>query len=392
MQRIHPGLLALSVTAFAIGMAEFIVVGILPEIATALAIDLPRAGNLVGLYALALAVGTPLLVMAISGFSPKPVLTALILVFLAGSLLSALSGSYSLFLTGRLITAVAHGSFFAIGATVAARIAPAGQAGKAIAIMFAGLTLAMVIGVPLGSFIGQTMGWRVPLMMVSFLALIALLSTMIWLPGIRKRESGNVREQLKALSHPAILTMMSITILGFGASFAAFTFVIPILTTLSGFSSEGASFLLMVFGGATLIGNLVGGHFSSTRDWSVTLGIQIVFLAMTLIALAVFIPWKAAVIGLLFLWGVLAFGLSPAVQQGMLSMAERYTPRAIGFASALNISAFNLGIFSGENVGSLIVHHERLALTPFAGAGMCLLALFPLWFLVRYSRRQNSQD
>lgn len=292
MQRIHPGLLALSVTAFAIGMAEFIVVGILPEIASALTIALPRAGNLVGLYVLALAVGTPLLVMAIAGLPPKRVLTALIIMFLAGSLLSALADSSPLFLTGRLITAVAHGSFFAIGATVAARIAPAGKAGKAIAVMFAGLTLAMVIGVPLGCFISQIMGWRVPLIMVSLLALLALLATMFWLPGVRNSGSGNVREQLQALSHPAILTMMSITVLGFG--------------------------------GATLTGNLAGGHFSSTRGWSVTLGTQIVLLAVTLIALALFLQWKAAVIGGLFLWGTLAFGLSPAVQQGMLSVAERY--------------------------------------------------------------------
>ncbi|MEB0967929.1 MFS transporter [Citrobacter braakii] len=392
MLRIHPGLLALSVTAFAIGMAEFIVVGILPEIATALTIDLPRAGNLVGLYALALAIGTPLLVMAISGYPPKPVLTALILIFLGGSLLSALAGSYPLFLTGRLITAVAHGSFFAIGATVAARIAPTGKAGRAIAVMFAGLTLAMVIGVPLGSFIGQIMGWRVPLIMVSLLALLALLSTMFWLPGIRKSESGNVREQLQALSHPAILTMMSITVLGFGASFAAFTFVIPILTTISGFSSEAASFLLMVFGVATMTGNLAGGHFSSTRGWSETLGVQMVLLAVTLIALAAFLHLKAVVIGLLFLWGVLAFGLSPAVQQGMLLVAERYTPRAVGFASALNISAFNLGIFCGENIGSVFVHHNKLAYTPFAGAGMCLLALLPLWFLVRFIVCQTTRE
>ncbi|HCT9971998.1 TPA: MFS transporter [Klebsiella variicola] len=391
MPRIHPGLLALSVTAFAIGMAEFIVVGILPDIATALTIDLPRAGNLVGLYALALAVGTPLLVMAIAGFPPKRVLTALIIMFLAGSLLSALADSYPLFLTGRLITAVAHGSFFAIGATVAARIVPAGKAGKAIAVMFAGLTLAMVIGVPLGSFIGQIMGWRVPLIMVSLLALLALLATMFWLPGIRNSGSGNVREQLQALAHPAILTMMSITVLGFGASFAAFTFVIPILTTLCGFSSEVASLLLIVFGGATLTGNLAGGHFSSTRGWSVTLGTQIVLLAVSLIALALFLQWKAAVIGLLFLWGALAFGLSPAVQQGMLLVAERYTPRAVGFASVLNISAFNLGIFCGENIGSVLVHHNKLAYTPLAGAVMCMLALLPLWGLVRYIGCQTTK-
>ncbi|HDZ1413170.1 TPA: MFS transporter [Klebsiella pneumoniae] len=130
------------------------------------------------------------------------------------------------------------------------------------------------------------------LIMVSLLALLALLATMFWLPGVRNSGSGNVREQLQALSHPAILTMMSITVLGFG--------------------------------GATLTGNLAGGHFSSTRGWSVTLGTQIVLLAVTLIALALFLQWKAAVIGGLFLWGTLAFGLSPAVQQGMLSVAERY--------------------------------------------------------------------
>jgi len=168
--------------------------------------------------------------------------------------------------------------------------------------------------------------------------------------------------------------------------------VIPILTTLSGFSSEVASFLLMVFGVATLTGNLAGGHFSSTRGWSVTLGTQIVLLAVSLIALAVFLQWKPAVIGLLFLWGVLAFGISPAVQQGMLSVAERYTPRAVGFASALNISAFNLGIFCGENIGSVFVHHNKLAYTPFAGAGMCLLALLPLRLLVRYIRCQTTQE
>lgn len=389
MQRIHPGLLALSVTAFAIGMAEFIVVGILPEIATALHIDLSRAGNLVGLYALALALGTPFVVMLFSSFSPKPVLITLITLFLAGSMISAMSGNYLLFLAGRLITAVAHGSFFAIGATVAVRIAPAGKAGKAIAIMFAGLTLAMVIGVPVGSLLGQAMGWRVPLLMVSVLAFIALLSTLVWLPDVRKNESGSTGEQLRTLLHPAILNMMVITILGFGASFAAFTFVIPILTLLSGFSSRTASTLLMVFGLATLVGNLAGGHFSSTRGWAFTLGIQFLLLAVVLVALAVLLPWKVPVVVLLFLWGALAFGISPAVQQGMLSTAERYTPRAIGFASALNISAFNLGIFAGENAGSALVHYNLLAYTPWAGAGMCLLALVPLYLQNRYIRQHG---
>ncbi|MGP2836199.1 MFS transporter [Serratia nevei] len=386
MQRMHPGLLALAVTAFAIGMAEFIVVGILPEIAMALSIDLPRAGNLVGLYALALALGTPLLVMLLSGLPRKPVLITLIVLFITGSLISALSGSYAIFLAGRLMTAVAHGSFFAIGATVAAGIAPPGKAGKAIAVMFAGLTLAMVFGVPLGSLIGQTWGWRVPLLMVSTLAFLALLAAIAWLPDVTNNESGSAEEQLRALTHPAILTMMIITVLGFGASFIAFTFVIPILTLLSGFSSETAGLLLMVFGGATLVGNLIGGHLSSTRGWAGTLGIFLVLLAVTLVFMGALLTWKAPIVVLLFLWGALAFGISPAVQQGMLLTAERYTPGSVGFASALNISAFNLGIFTGETIGSSLVHHHLLAYTPWAGAVMCLSALLPLRFLFLYRR------
>ncbi|ETK15211.1 major facilitator superfamily transporter [Pseudomonas sp. FH4] len=151
-QRIHPGVLALAVTAFAIGMAEFIVVGILPAIASDLDVPLARAGSLVGLYALALAIGTPLTVLALARLPRKPVLLTLIALFLGGNLLAALSTDYPSLLAGRVVTALAHGSFFAIGATVAASLAPKGQSSKAIAAMFAGLTLAMVVGVPLGSF------------------------------------------------------------------------------------------------------------------------------------------------------------------------------------------------------------------------------------------------
>ncbi|HBS5821003.1 TPA: MFS transporter [Klebsiella variicola] len=386
MRWVHPGLLALSVTAFAIGMAEFIIVGILPEITDALGINLVRAGSLVGLYALALAIGTPLLVLLTCGYSRKPVIVALIILFLAGSLISAMSDSYPGFLTGRIMTAVAHGSFFAIGATVAARIVPQGLEGKAIAIMFAGLTLAMVIGVPFGSLIGQLMGWRVPLLMVGALAFLALVVTVIWLPDVQKSEVVRTGEQIRALKHPAILIMMAVTVLGFGASFAAFTFVVPILTGLSGFSSEVVSILLMVFGVATLAGNLAGGHFSSTHGWGSTLSIQFVLLAIILVLFATFLTWKVPLMVLLFLWGGMAFGISPAVQQGMLSTAGRFTPGAVDFASALNISAFNLGIFVGENVGSILVNHSLMAFTPWAGAGMCLLALFPLRFLLWYSR------
>lgn len=381
--RTHPGVWALAVTAFAIGVAEFIVVGVLPAIAEDLGVPLARAGGLVGLYALALAVGTPVVVLALARLPRKPLLLALVAVFLAGNLMSALSSSYELLLTGRILTAVAHGSFFAVGATVAARLAPEGQASRAISAMFAGLTLAMVIGVPLGSLIGNALGWRLPFFAVAVLAALAWLATARWVPALPTQAAGPARMQLAALASPPILAMMAITVLGFGASFPAFTFIAPILTGITGFSTHTASLLLVVFGVATLVGNLAGGRWAASLGWSVALRRMLAGLLLVLAALAVAMPWQWAMVPLLFVWGMLAFGMSPGFQAGMLEIAQRLTPRAVDFASALNISAFNLGITLGETLGSGLVVREQMALTPWAGVALALLAQAPLWWLAR---------
>ncbi|PWC18855.1 MFS transporter [Brenneria corticis] len=389
--RTHPGVWALAVTAFAIGVAEFIVVGVLPAIAADLDVSLARAGGLVGLYALALAIGTPLVVLGLARLPRRPVLLTLVGVFLVGNLLAALSASYAMLLTGRIVTAVAHGSFFAIGATVAARLAPQGQASRAIALMFAGLTLAMVIGVPLGSFIGNGFGWRLPFFAVALLAAVAWAATARWVPELSAPSAGRAATQLAVLGQPAILAMMSVTILGFGASFAAFTFVTPILTGITGFSIHGASLLLMVFGAATLVGNLAGGRLAASLGWAVALRRMLAGLLLALAALALLMPYKLAMVPLLFVWGALAFGMSPGFQAGMLDTAERWTPRAVDFASALNISAFNLGITLGETAGSALVAQDRLAQTPWVGVLLALLAQLPLLWLAQRHRRLSPQ-
>ncbi|VVP16865.1 Inner membrane transport protein YdhP [Pseudomonas fluorescens] len=391
MQRIHPGVLALAVTAFAIGMAEFIVVGILPAIASDLDVPLARAGSLVGLYALALAIGTPLTVLALARLPRKPVLLTLIALFLGGNLLAALSTDYPSLLAGRVVTALAHGSFFAIGATVAASLAPKGQSSKAIAAMFAGLTLAMVVGVPLGSFLGNGMGWRLPFYAVALLAALALVATALWLPDVPTPPSGKALTQLTALRHPAVLAMMAVTVLGFGASFATFTFITPILTGISGFSTATANLLLVVFGIATLAGNLGGGRLAATMGWQPALRVIFVLLALVLAAIALLLPYQMPMVVMLFFWGALAFGLSPAAQAGMLATAERFTPQAVAFASALNISAFNLGIALGESSGSALVNNGQIALTPWAGVVTVIVAQLPLVWLVSRNRGDQRQ-
>jgi DHA1 family inner membrane transport protein len=388
--RIHPGVFVLAITAFAIGVAEFIVVGILPSIASDLHVTLPKAGGLVGLYALALAVGTPFIVLALGRFPRKPLLIVFILTFLIGNLLSAASTNYETLLMGRVVTALSHGSFFAIGATVAAALAPEGRASKAIAIMFAGLTLAMVVGVPLGSFLGNAMGWRLPFYVVAGLAGVALLASLMWLPNVSVSKTGSALEQLSALGHPAIWAMMSVTVLGFGASFSAFTFITPILTTVTGFTAPAASALLLVFGAATMLGNLLGGRLSDAMGWDRSLRVLLVLLTVALALLALSLRSPIAMMIMLFLWGALAFGMIPALQAGMLDTAVRYTPKAVSFASGLNISAFNLGIFLGETVGSSMVDYGNLVHTPWAGVGAAILVHLPLsWLLVR-SRRSSE--
>ena len=266
-QSLHGRVWALAIAAFAIGVSEFVVVGVLPTIAEDLGISLAHAGGLVSYYALTLAIGTPITVLAIAHLPRRPVLLVLVAVFLFGNLLSAMSSSYPALMFGRVVTAVAHGSFFAIGATVAARLALQGQASKAIALMFGDLTLAMVLGVPAGSLLGNQLGWRLPFYAVAALALLALIAIAHWLPPLKAERISSPRKQLRTLRNPVILAIMSVTILGFGASFATFTFITPLLTNVTGFSQTTANLLLTVFGLATLMGNLVGGQLASKVGW-----------------------------------------------------------------------------------------------------------------------------
>lgn len=385
--KMPPGVLSLAVGAFAIGVTEFIVVGILPAIAKDLHISIESAGSLVSLYALALAIGTPLLVIGLSRLPRKLALLGLMTVFLAGNLLAALSHTFELLLLGRVITAVAHGTFFAIGATVAANLVPKVEAGRAISVMFAGLTLAMVIGVPLGSFLGNLMGWRLPFFAVAALAALGLAAMARWLPaGLVQGAGGKAATQLAALGSGPILTMMAVTVFGFGSSFAAFTFITPILTDITGFSATMASALLIVFGAATFVGNLGGGYLTSHVGWQKALRMMLILLAITQVGVALAIGSQAMMVVMLFVWGVFAFGLSPALQAGMLATAERYTPKAVDFASGLNISAFNLGISLGSMLGALMVSRQLMASSPWAGVAASLLALLPLAWLARRNR------
>lgn len=388
--KMHIGVWVLAIAAFAIGIAEFIVVGILPTIAHEFNISIAQTGRLVGFYAFALAIGTPIVILSTANISRKRLLLTLIATFLIGNLISATAQSFSILLAGRIITAIAHGSFFAIGATYAARLAPEGHAGRAIALMFSGLTLAMVVGVPLGSLLGNLLSWRLPFYAVVLLALLSLLAMSVWIPKLNLEKTSTLSEQLQAIQSKPVLLMMSITILGFGASFAAFTFITPILINITGFSSSTANLLLIVFGVATLCGNTLGGSFSVQYGWGKTLKGIFVCLFFILIALFFFIENKITMTVLLFIWGMMAFGMSPALQSGMIATSEKWTPKAVDFASALNISGFNLGIALGERLGSILVEQQQMNFTPLVGCALLILVQIPMIYLMKIKSDSQS--
>lgn len=368
-------LFALTISAFAIGTTEFVIVGLIPTIAADLQVSLPSAGLLVSLYALGVAIGAPVLT-ALTGRMPrKTLLIGLMVLFTLGNLLAWKAPGYMSLMTARVLTGLAHGVFFSIGSTLATSLVPKEKAASAIAIMFTGLTVALVTGVPLGTFIGQHFGWHETFLAVSLLGIIALIGSLIFVPnGLKHTPPASIARQLTILKQPRLLMVYAKTALGYGGNFVVFTFLAPILQQVSGFSANAVTWVMLIYGVSVAAGNLWGGRLADRMGPIKAL--QIIFLLLAAV-LAVF-SFTAhspvlALITVLF-WGAVAFGNVPGLQVYVVQQAERYAPHAVDVASGLNIAAFNLGIAGGAWVGGMIVENYSLMVTPWVGAIVVLLA------------------
>jgi predicted MFS family arabinose efflux permease len=257
---------ALTLSAFAIGTTEFVIVGLLPTIASSLSVSLPSAGLLVSLYALGVAVGAPLLTAAAGRMRRKPLLLGLMALFTAGNLVAWLAPGYGALMAARVLTGLAHGVFFSIGSTIATGLVPKEKAASAIALMFSGLTVALVTGVPLGTFIGQTLGWQTTFLAVSALGVVAFLGSLALVPAdIPTPPAASVRQQLAVLKQPRLLLVYAMTALGYGGSFIAFTFLAPMLQQVSGFSAASVSWVMLVYGVSVAAGNIWGGRLADRK-------------------------------------------------------------------------------------------------------------------------------
>lgn len=369
-------LFALTLSAFAIGTTEFVIVGLIPTVAANLGIDLPSAGLLVSLYALGVAVGAPVLTAFTGRLPRKTLLLALMALFTVGNLLAWKAPSYESLIVARVLTGLAHGVFFSIGSTIATSLVPKEKAASAIAIMFTGLTVALVTGVPLGTFIGQHFGWRETFLAVSALGVIAFVGSLIFVPrNIRHTPPASLTEQAKVLAQPRLLMVYAKTAIGYGGSFIPFTFLAPILQQVSGFSASAVGWVMLVYGVSVAAGNLWGGRLADRKGPIPALQIIFALLAVVLFALTFTAHVKWLALLTVLLWGAVAFGNVPGLQVYVVKQAERFTPQAVDVASGLNIAAFNLGIAAAAWLGGLIVTHLGIMHTAWIGALVVLVSL-----------------
>ncbi|PIF19502.1 MULTISPECIES: MFS transporter [unclassified Acidovorax] len=369
-------LLALTLSAFAIGTTEFVIVGLLPTVAADLSISIPSAGLLVSLYALGVAVGAPVLTALTGKLPRKALLLALMALFTAGNLLAWQAPSYETLVAARILTGLAHGVFFSIGSTIATGLVPRERAASAIAIMFTGLTVALVTGVPLGTFIGQHFGWRETFLAVSTLGAAAFIGSALFVPrNLAHTPPASLMQQAKVLAEPRLLLVYAKTAIGYGGTFIPFTFLAPILTDISGFSAGSVGWVMLVYGVSVAVGNLWGGKLADRLGPIPALRIIFALLAAVLLLLQFTAPHPWLAVGTVLLWGAVAFGNVPGLQVYVVKQAERFTPQAVDVASGLNIAAFNLGIAGAAWAGGLIVTHLGLQHTPWIGALVVLVSL-----------------
>ncbi|CAM3952958.1 MFS transporter [Cohnella lubricantis] len=381
-------LIALAVSAFAIGTTEFISVGLLPLIADDLHISVRIAGLTVTLYALGVTVGAPILTSLTARVPRKMLLLWIMVVFIAGNSLAAGAQGIALLLIGRVVSAFAHGVFMSIGSTIAADLVPENRRASAISIMFSGLTVATVTGVPLGTFIGQEWGWRWSFAAIVAVGALAFLANALLVPaGLRRGTSVRMRDQGKLLANGRLLLVFVITALGYGGTFVVFTYLSPLLHDITGFSERTTAVILLLYGVAIAIGNLIGGRAANRKPIN-ALFYMFAAQAVVLLLLTFAAPFKGPALVVIFFMGLFAFMNVPGLQSYVVVLAERFVPAMKDVASAMNIAAFNAGIALGAYVGGLAEERMGLVHTAWIGALMVAAAVA----LTAWSRGLERRD
>lgn len=383
--RLPVAIYALTLGAFGIGTTEFVIMGLLLQVSADLGVSVGAAGMLISGYALGVFFGAPLLTAATMRWPRKHLLVALMVVFTLGNLACALAPTYALLMLARVLTSLAHGTFFGVGAVVATGLVPAERKASAIAIMFTGLTVATLLGVPAGAWLGLHYGWRSTFWAVAVVGVVATAVTAWWIPAdVGTRPPVHWRDEFRAMGRAPVLLGLATTVLGFAGLFAIFTYIQPLLTTISGFSDAAVSPILLVFGVGMIVGNLIGGRLADRRLMATLLG-SLTLLALVLAAIAFALHQPTAMVLLIGLLGATAFASVAPLQMWVLQKAQG---SGESLASSFNIAAFNLGNALGAWLGSVVIERgPGLAALPWAAAALTGSGLA----VALYARRQDAR-
>ena len=382
-------LFALSVGGFGIGLTEFVIAGLLTEVATDLGVTISQAGHLVGAYALAVVPGALLITPFLMRRPPKYALAVLLAFFVVGNLLSAWAPTYEVMMAGRIVAALAHGGYFGIGAVLASSLVPASKRASAVAALFAGLTIANVLGVPAGALVGQQFGWRMVFWIISVLGVIALVGLVALVPKTEpERDQLPVAQQFRVLARPRVLASLLTTALVFGGMFGVFTYIEPLLREVTGYSATAIPWLLVIFGAGLFAGNILGGKAADRNADNAVLVLSILLPAVILTLGAVAGMPVPVAIGL-FLLGLVGFATVPGLQARVM----RHAAGATTLASATNIAAFNLGNTIGVGLaGAAIAAGYGLVSPAVVGAGLTVIGLTIIVVARIAARRRASSS
>jgi DHA1 family inner membrane transport protein len=399
VRRMPTGLIALALGGFGIGLTEFLIAGLLPQVASSLAVSEAAAGRLISGYALSVAVGAIALTAATARLPRKTVLVGLVALFVIGNLLSAVAPSYPVMMLGRIVAALCHGSFFGIGSLVARSLVVPEKKSRAVAVMFAGLTVANVLGVPFGALVGERWGWRAAFWAVTAIGVLALVGIVALVPG-RAGEArpptvpgrsepippSSLRAQVRAFRSWQVWLTLAATALSYGGMFGAFSYIAYTFTEAGGFSSADVAWLLMVYGVGLVVGNLIGGR-AADRDRDRALVLALLGLAITLAVFGLLAASATASVILVFLMGLFGFA-------GVPGLITRVTDFAHGaaLAASANVSASNVGNALGAWLGGLAITAGLGYTAPlYVGAGIVLTSVIVMVIAAHQARSPGQQ-
>lgn len=388
--KVKLALFALATTFFAVGVTEFISVGVLPAVAQEFQILTSTAGLITTMYALGVALGAPVLTLVTSGFEQKKVILGALLAFVLGHVLISFAPIFSLVLAGRFIAGAAHGLLFALSALIAASLVGKAKQAWAIALIFSGFTVATAFGAPLGTLLSNFMSWRISFFIIAILGTVALFLNAVVLPSNSNNSKIKITEQLSIFTKPHILLVLLVTILGYGGTFATFTYLSPILAQTTHVPTQYISLVLVIYGIAIAIGNSLGGKLGDVVPLKVLLTI---FSLQALALFSFYFTAKSLWLALLniVILGLLAFMSVPILQSYILILAQTYAPKATAIASALNISAFSLGIVLGSYVGGLVITYVGLLQTALAASGLVIIAILLMSVVFQQEKKRTQR-